>query len=102
MHKGKLYEYLSSQPFFKTPHKLQNSKKNPRKMHFPTGFSLVGGLGGSPTLPKKLDCSPHVPLTVLTQKCQIRNFHAVFDHFVQIVPSPVDPILETLSSDLQT
>ena len=99
MHKGKLYEYLSSQPFFKTPYELQNSKKNPRKMHFPTGFFLVGG---SPTLPKKLDCSPHVPLTVLTQKCQICNFHAVFDHFVQTVLPPVDPILETLSSDLQT
>ena len=27
--------YLSSQPFFKTPHKLQNSKENPTKMHFP-------------------------------------------------------------------
>ena len=26
--------YLSSQRFFKIPHKLRNSKKNPRKIHF--------------------------------------------------------------------
>ena len=51
-----------------------------------------GGMGGCPPLPKKLACPP----TVLTQKCRFCNFHAVFGHFAQIVPPPVDPIWETL------
>ena len=41
------------------------------------------GLGGSPPLPEKLACPPMFPPTVLTPKCR---FHAVFDHFAQIVP----------------
>ena len=61
--------------------------------------SPSGGTGGTPPLPKKLACPPPCPLTVLTQKCQFYHFHAVFDHFAQIVPPPVDPIWETLKSD---
>ena len=29
--------------------------------------------------------------TVLTQKCQFCNFHAVFGHFAQITPPPLPP-----------
>ena len=56
-----------------------------------------GGLVGYSSLPEKLTCPPmSPPPTVLTPKCQFCNFHAVFGHFAQIVPPPIDPIWETL------
>ena len=51
------------------------------------GFPLVGEWRDPPPLPQKLACPPCLPLpTVLTHKCTFCNFHAVFDHFAQIVP----------------
>ena len=64
----------------------------PRRMVSPSG----GGTGGDPPLPEKLACPPPCPPTVLTQKCRFCYFHAVFGHFVQIVPPLVDPNWETL------
>ena len=65
----------------------------------------MGGLGDPPTN-QKIGLSPACPapppplLTVLTQKCQFCNFHAVFGHLVQIVPpSPVDPNWEALTTE---
>ena len=55
------------------------------------------GTGGMPSpLPEKLACPSNFPPTVLTQKCRFCHFHAVFGHFVQIVPPLVDPNWETL------
>ena len=51
-----------------------------------SGFPLVGKIG----------LSPHVPLTVLTQKCRFCHFHAVFGHFVQIAPPPTHTHTYTL------
>ena len=52
------------------------------------GFPYWGGLGGSPPhYPKNWLVPPMPPPpTVLTQKCRFCHFHAVFGHFVQIVP----------------
>ena len=61
-----------------------------------TGFPLMGGTGGIPPTTWKNGLSPHFRPTVLTPKCWFCHFHAVFDHFAQIVPPPVDPIWETL------
>ena len=52
-----------------------------------------GNWGGIPPLPEKLACPPHVPPTVLTQKCQFCHFHAVFGHLVQITPPTSRPQL---------
>ena len=73
-------------------------------MEATTKVSPSGGTGGSPPLNEKLACPhrspPPPPITVLTQKCQFCNFHAVFGHFVQTVPpSPVDPNWETLTTE---
>ena len=54
------------------------------------------GQGGSPHYPKNWLVPPCPLPTVLTQKCRFCHFHAVFDHFAQIVSPPVDPIWETL------
>ena len=52
-----------------------------------TGFPLVEGTGGIPPLPEKLVVSPPCPApTVLSQKSEICNFHAVLSHFTQTVP----------------
>ena len=51
---------------------------------------------GSPPVPEKLACPPMSPPTALTPKCRFCHFHAVFGHFAQTVPPPVDPIWETL------
>ena len=75
-------------------------------MHGIPGLPLVGkgrgmgdwGGGAIPLLPQKLACPPHVPPTVLTQKCQFCNFHAVFGHFVQIVLRTSRHIRETLNT----
>ena len=51
------------------------------------GFPLVGGLRVIPSpFSKKWLVPPFYP-TVLPQKCSFCNFHAVFDHFAQNVPS---------------
>ena len=55
-----------------------------------------GGLGGIPHYPKNWLVPPPCPPTILTQKCRFCHFHAVFGHFVQIVPPLVDPNWETL------
>ena len=62
------------------------------------GLVRVSPCGGIPPLPPKLTCPPPPcpPPTVLTQKFQCCNFHAVFGCFVQIVPPPVDSIWESL------
>ena len=66
-----------------------------------TRISPSGGDWGdpSPPLPEKMACPPLCPPTVLTQKCQFCNFHAVFGHFVQTAPPPVNPIWETLRTN---
>ena len=76
--------------------------------NFP-GFPLVGGGGGLgdggiPPNTRKIGLSPSMSsLTILTQKCQFYNFHAVFGHFAQIVPPPlVDHNWETLLSTART
>ena len=51
--------------------------------------------GGDPPYPKN-GLVPPCPPTVLTKKGRFCHFHAVFGHFAQIVPTPVDPIWETL------
>ena len=54
--------------------------------------------GGPPPTTRKIGLSPHAPPpTVLTQKCRFCHFHAVFGHFVQIVPPLVDPNWKTLT-----
>ena len=66
--------------------------------------SPSGGTGGDPPLPPHYPKNwlvPPTPMspppTVLTQKCRFCHFHAVFDHFAQIVPPPVDPFWKTLA-----
>ena len=54
--------------------------------------------GGIPPVPQKLACLPHVP-HCFHPKCQFCNFHAVFGHFAQTVPPPVDRICEILQND---
>ena len=55
----------------------------------------------SPSTTRKIGLThpppPTPTLTLLTQKCRFCHFHAVFGHLAQIVPTPVDPIWETLS-----
>ena len=57
-----------------------------------------GGLGGIPSLPEKLAYPLLGSPTILTQTCRFCNFHAVFGHYAQFVPAPVDPIWKTLRS----
>ena len=56
---------------------------------------MEGDWGGDPPLPlpKILACPPPCPPTVLTQKYRFCHFHAVFGHFVQIVPPTSRPQL---------
>ena len=56
---------------------------------------LREGLGEIPQLPKSW-LVPHVPVTVLLQKCLFCNFFAAFGHFAQIVSQQIDLIWETL------
>ena len=60
------------------------------------GIPLVGGgwTGGGGES-RKIGLSPHAPIC-FDQKYQFCNFHAVFGHFAQIVPPPVNLIWETL------
>ena len=56
-----------------------------------------GRLGGIAPTTRKIGLSPPCPPPqCFTQKCGLCNFHAVFGHFAQIVPPPVDRIWETL------
>ena len=57
-----------------------------------------GGLGWTGGIPPHYLKNWLAPTTVLTQKCQFCNFHAVFGHFAQTVPPTVDPDWETLSA----
>ena len=61
------------------------------KRDSPSGGRVDWGGGES----RKIGLSPHAPIC-FDQKYQFCNFHAVFGHFAQIVPPPVNLIWETL------
>ena len=73
----------------KRSHRDLKKTKNLKLQGLPGGGR---GVRGDPTTTPKIGLSP----TVLTQKWRCCNFCAVFGHFAQIDPPPVDPFWETL------